>query len=586
MNDRAAVVGASPRLYVRIADAVALTLIVVTVGGAAVGLTRWQDAHSFRKTVEARVGEVADKLAAAVVAGGPEAAKSGFKKMASLHVVTSGGTDDFGIAVGSTVAVERIEDPLARPTDASVFTQDLLNRSAELDDYHSKNQPIPADRRFAAADFGDDGVDAHEGLALFAAVAPVIKDGAYLGLVRVSERVVKPAPSVSTGMVLVGLLLALALGFAVSFLPKPAPLPERKKGEKRTLAQRMGPLVTRERLAYAAAGAVTVVIVLLGQPFGLVFWSALMAALGGILAGPGFASVARGVREKPGVYLYVFPAMIGMIVLVFIPFAMGIALAFFSDGEFTGLSNFKEILVPADTAHTTFYSTTAFTVLWTLSNVVLHVVIGVSLALVLNRDNLRLKGLYRVLLVVPWAVPNYITALIWKSMFNPSFGAVNGFLDVLGLEPVNWLGPGSSFASNYIAALTTNTWLGFPFMMVVTLGALQSIPKDLYEAADIDGATRFQKFWKVTLPLLKPALVPAIILGVIWTFNMFNVIYLVTGGAPENETNILVTEAYYAFKVLNRFGLAAAYSILIFVILLLYGWMQNRMTRATEGAFE
>jgi len=197
-----------------------------------------------------------------------------------------------------------------------------------------------------------------------------------------------------------------------------------------------------------------------------------------------------------------------------------------------------------------------------------------------------LKGLYRVLLVVPWAVPNYITALICNSMFNPSFGAVNGLLDVLGLEPVNWLGPGSSFASNYIAALTTNTWLGFPFMMVVTLGALQSIPKDLYEAADIDGATRFQKFWKVTLPLLKPALVPAIILGVIWTFNMFNVIYLVTGGAPENETNILVTEAYYAFKVLNRFGLAAAYSILIFVILLLYGWMQNRMTRATEGAFE
>jgi arabinogalactan oligomer/maltooligosaccharide transport system permease protein len=278
--------------------------------------------------------------------------------------------------------------------------------------------------------------------------------------------------------------------------------------------------------------------------------------------------------------------MIGMIVLVFIPFVMGVALAFFSNGEFTGLSNFAEILSPPATAHTTFYSTTGFTILWTVSNVVLHVVIGVSLALVLNRKHLAFKGLYRVLLVVPWAVPNYITALIWKSMFNPQFGAVNGLLDVFGIEPVNWLGAGSSFASNYIAALTTNTWLGFPFMMVVTLGALQSIPTDLYEAADIDGATRWQKFRKVTLPLLKPALVPAIILGVIWTFNMFNVIYLVSGGAPENETNILVTEAYYAFKVLNRFGLAAAYSLLIFVILLLYGWMQNRITRATEGAFE
>jgi len=205
---------------------------------------------------------------------------------------------------------------------------------------------------------------------------------------------------------------------------------------------------------------------------------------------------------------------------------------------------------------------------------------------VLNRENLGFKTGYRMLLVVPWAVPNYITALIWKSMFNPQFGAVNGLLDVFGVEDVNWLGAGSTFWSNYIAALTTNVWLGFPFMMVVTLGALQSIPKDLYEAADIDGASRWQKFRQVTMPLLKPALVPAIILGVVWTFNMFNVIYLVSGGAPENKTNILITEAYYAFKVLGREELAAAYSLLIFFMLLAYGWLQNRVTRATEGAFE
>jgi arabinogalactan oligomer/maltooligosaccharide transport system permease protein len=264
---------------------------------------------------------------------------------------------------------------------------------------------------------------------------------------------------------------------------------------------------------------------------------------------------------------------------------MGVTLAFFSEGQFVGLSNFEEILVPPETATTTFYSTTAFTVLWTVANVALHVLIGVLLALVLNRPNLRFKGLYRVLLVIPWAVPSYITALIWKSLLNTQFGAINGLLDVFGLEPVKWLGPGSSLLSNFLAALTTNTWLGFPFMMVVTLGALQSIPKELYEAADIDGATRLQKFRMVTLPLLKPALIPAIILGVIWTFNMFNVIYLVTGGAPDNQTNILVTEAFFAFKVLDRFGLAAAYSLLIFVMLLLYGWMQNRITRATEGAF-
>ncbi len=340
----------------------------------------------------------------------------------------------------------------------------------------------------------------------------------------------------------------------------------------------------RQRLGYAVAAALPLVI--LAATPALAAWSALVAAVLAYAAGPGMAGVVRGVREKPTTYLYIAPAMVALVVLVFVPFVMGVTLAFFDRGEFTGLDNFAEILAPSAGASTNFYATTAFTVLWTVSNVILHVSIGVALALVLNREKLRFRGLYRVLLVIPWAVPSYITALIWKSMFNPTFGAVNGFLDVLGIEPVNWLGAGSSFASNYIAALTTNTWLGFPFMMVVTLGALQSIPKDLYEAADIDGASRWQKFRHVTLPLLKPALVPAIILGVIWTFNMFNVIYLVTGGAPDNQTNILVTEAFYAFKVLNRFGLAAAYSLLIFAMLLIYGWMQNRITRASDGAFE
>lgn len=590
------------RPYERIADAVTTALLVVAIGGAAVGLTRWDDARGFRRLVETRVGERVDALAAAVAKGSPESVEGLAEGLASVHVVTAGGTDDFGISVGSKVAVDKVMDAIAKPADAAVFAQDLLNRSAELDDYHTKKQPIPADRRFAAAELGDDGQ------ALFAAFAPVVKGSEYLGLVRISERVTTPPPSVPGTMVWLGLLLAVVFGLGVSFLPKRAPVreeivPKRTPPKvKQTFGAAVGATLGRwaaglqkafgnpERLGFAAAAGLALLIALgpglAGSSTGLWLWSSLLAALCGFAAGPGMAAVARGVREQPGTYLYVFPAMIGMIVLVFIPFVMGVALAFFSNGEFTGLSNFAEILSPPATAHTTFYSTTGFTILWTVSNVVLHVVIGVSLALVLNRKHLAFKGLYRVLLVVPWAVPNYITALIWKSMFNPQFGAVNGLLDVFGIEPVNWLGAGSSFASNYIAALTTNTWLGFPFMMVVTLGALQSIPTDLYEAADIDGATRWQKFKKVTLPLLKPALVPAIILGVIWTFNMFNVIYLVSGGAPENETNILVTEAYYAFKVLNRFGLAAAYSLLIFVILLLYGWMQNRITRATEGAFE
>ena len=120
-------------------------------------------------------------------------------------------------------------------------------------------------------------------------------------------------------------------------------------------------------------------------------------------------------------------------------------------------------------------------------------------------------------------------------------------------------------------------------MMVVSLGALQSIPADLYEAARVDGASRWQQFKAITLPSLRPALVPAVIISVVWTFNMFNIIYLVTGGDPGGSTEILVTQAYkFAFER-YRYGYAAAYSTVIFGILLVYGTIQNRLSRATEA---
>ncbi len=299
----------------------------------------------------------------------------------------------------------------------------------------------------------------------------------------------------------------------------------------------------------------------------------------------GLGRLIHGMVSLPGVYAYVVPAMVGMVVLVLIPFIMGVLLGFFTtDYEFIGLNNFQEILFPAEVSDTNFYFTLGVTVLWTVTNVVLHVSIGLALALVLNNPAVKGRAIFRVLLIVPWAVPNYITALIWKWMFNYEFGAINLMLQAVGASKVAWFG--TSFWTNFFANLATNTWLGFPFMMVVSLGALQSIPGALYEAADIDGASRWQKFRGITLPLLKPALFPAIILGTIWTFNMFNVIYLVSGGGPDNQTNILITEAYRFFKVLNRYGFAAAYCVMIFVILFLYTIITNRITKATEGSFE
>ena len=183
---------------------------------------------------------------------------------------------------------------------------------------------------------------------------------------------------------------------------------------------------------------------------------------------------------------------------------------------------------------------------------------------------------------MPWAVPSYITALIWKGMFDKQYGMINHVFGIIGIEPVAWF---NGFWTAFTANVTTNTWLGFPFMMVVCLGALQSIPRDLYEAADVDGASAWAKFRHITLPLLKPALLPAVILGSVWTFNMFNVIYLVSNGQPHHSTDILITEAYrWAFEQ-DRYGYAAAYSVIIFLVLLSYSLLTQRVTKAAEEAY-
>jgi len=245
------------------------------------------------------------------------------------------------------------------------------------------------------------------------------------------------------------------------------------------------------------------------------------------------------------------------------------------DVHYVGLANFIDILRARGGplfASGSFWLTLAVTLLWTATNVLLHVGIGVALGLLLARPVLRLRAAYRVLLVIPWAVPNYVTALAWKGMFHRQFGAVTGLTMSLSewlgtpIEPISWF---SRFSTAFTANVATNAWLGFPFMMVVTVAALGSVPKDVLEAAEVDGAGRWQRFWHVTLPMIGPSLVPAITLGAIWTFNMFNVVFLVSGGDPDGTTDILVSEAYrWAFTRDAQYGYAAAYAVLIFVLLL------------------
>lgn len=135
----------------------------------------------------------------------------------------------------------------------------------------------------------------------------------------------------------------------------------------------------------------------------------------------------------------------------------------------------------------------------------------------------------------------------------------------------------------FYALLITNVWLGWPFMMVVATGALQSIPLDLYEAADVDGANAWDQFWSITVPLIRPAMVPAIMLGTIMTFNLFNVIFFISNGGPRGQTDLLVTQAYKLFQQEQLYGATAAFSIIVFFILLIITLINNRVTRATES---
>jgi len=297
------------------------------------------------------------------------------------------------------------------------------------------------------------------------------------------------------------------------------------------------------------------------------------------------ARSAAQVRENKLAYIYTLPAFLVLGFVVIYPFVYNVVISFsnmslghFRDWNLTGFSQYSRVF-----REKVFYILFFKTLGWTFINVFFHVLIGVSLALLLNRP-LPGRAIFRTLLILPWAVPQYITALTWRGMFNYEYGYINLILKkVLGLPPIQWLSdPLGAFAATTI----TNIWLGFPFMMVIALGGLQSIPKELYEAADVDGAKPWRQFWTITAPLLKPVMVPAISLGVIWTFNNFNVIWLVSdGGKPADSTHILVSFVYRQVFNYYSYGYGAALSIVIFLILLMFSINLIRRTRATEGVY-
>ncbi len=282
-------------------------------------------------------------------------------------------------------------------------------------------------------------------------------------------------------------------------------------------------------------------------------------------------------------YLLAFPSLLVIFATIVYPFLFNVILSFsnmslrhFQSWEIIGLQNYVRVFQDEN-----FLPVLAKTAIWTSVNVFFHVSIGLFLAVVLNGP-VKGKAIYRVLLILPWAVPAYITALTWRGMFNSEFGAINLIASkYLHLPMIDWLGdPVNAF----IACMTTNVWLGFPFMMVIALGGMQGIPQELYEAARMDRVSRWKQFWHITLPMLMPVLLPAITLGTVWTFNNLNVIWLVSdSGKPSDQTHILVSYVYRAVFNLYKYGYGAALSMVIFAILFVFCVLFLWRTKATEG---
>jgi arabinogalactan oligomer/maltooligosaccharide transport system permease protein len=298
-----------------------------------------------------------------------------------------------------------------------------------------------------------------------------------------------------------------------------------------------------------------------------------------------FAQLVRDWKHNKIAYLFVLPSIVCIFAVIIFPFFYNIvlslsnmSLANFRDWRVVGLQNYREVLTDPKIGWVFLK-----TIVWTVVNIAFHVGLGVLLAVALNGP-VRGKALYRILLIIPWAVPAYITALTWRGMFDFEYGAVNLLLSrIAGIAPVNWLGDAHHA---FQACIIANVWLGFPFMMVIALGGMQGIPHELYEAARIDRASRLQQFWHITLPLLKPVLLPAVTLGTIWTFNNLNVIWLVSnGGEPEDKTHILVSYVYKSVFNLYRYGYGAALSMLIFFVLLVFSVLFLKRTQATESVY-
>ncbi|OLS40778.1 carbohydrate ABC transporter permease [Bacillus sp. MRMR6] len=279
-------------------------------------------------------------------------------------------------------------------------------------------------------------------------------------------------------------------------------------------------------------------------------------------------------QNKWAGYWFILPSLIIMMLLIAYPLLFGGYISLFNTNllnkwEFVGFDYYLQAIKDPE-----FLQKIGLTFKYTGLVVIGNLFVGTFLAIILN---MKLPGrlIFRAILILPWLFPDVVVALLWKWLFNPLYGLINHILGGMNLisEPIAWLDK-PEFA--LFGVVMASIWKGYPLVMILVLAGLQSISKDLYEAAEIDGANKWKSFLHITLPGLMPVLVVTIILETVWWFKHFTIVWLLTAGGPVNATSVISIDIYNTAFQDFRFGKAAATAVIVFFICLLISYLYRR----------
>lgn len=282
-------------------------------------------------------------------------------------------------------------------------------------------------------------------------------------------------------------------------------------------------------------------------------------------------------RKKHVPYVLIIPLVVAFIILIGFPLFNVLETSFYeasflnpSARTFVGFDNYAWLFnfKLYDPNFSLFVSALGRSALWVALSVLIKVVVGILAAVLLDSPALAGKKIYRSLLIIPWAIPWAMAAMMWAWTLNSQFGIVNSFLLQTGLvsEPISFL---STPNSAFITTLVIDAWAGMPFMVIMFISGLQSIPASLYEAARLDGAGSIKQFFKITMPIMKPVTMTVSLLSMVWTFNSFDVIWVLTQGGPIRATETLPIAIYNtSFRMLRFGGIGKASAMTIFQVLI------------------